>query len=260
MAIERDSIRGRRYGRRWGFAAAAMVCLLAGCSATGAGSREQAASGQTPTTRPGGAAATSSPPASASADKEGWVSLFDGQTLSGWRILEEGAFVGHAGVRAEDGAIVLERGRLQTGIGWEGEFPRDNYEVALEAKRTAGSDFFCGMTFTVGDEPCTLIVGGWGGMVVGLSNVNGASAVENETTTGMSFQTDQWYCIRLRVTPERIQAWIDDDEVISLERAGRHFSIWWEQERVKPFGIGTWDTGAALRAIKLRRLGDTPTP
>lgn len=183
-----------------------------------------------------------------------WVDLFDGKTLDGWRVLKEKAFVGHAEVRVEDGAIVLRRGQLQTGIGWAGEFPRDNYEVSLEAMRTEGYDFFCGMTFPVGDEPCTLIVGGWGGMVVGLSNVDHMHAAENVTTTSMRFEEKRWYPIRLRVTSGKIEVWIDDSQMIGLERSGHRFDVWWEQEAARPFGIATWDTGAALRRIRLRSL------
>ncbi len=183
-----------------------------------------------------------------------WIDLFDGKTLNGWRVLTEKAFVGHADVRVENGSILLRRGQLQTGIGWAQEFPRDDYEVSLEAMRTEGSDFFCGMTFPVGSEPCTLIVGGWGGTVVGLSNVDHMHAAENMTTNSLSFDNNRWYTIRLRVTPQKIEAWIDDNQMISLERAGHSFSVWWEQEAAQPFGIATWSTSAALRNIRLRRL------
>ncbi len=185
-----------------------------------------------------------------------WMDLFDGRTLNGWRVLTEKAFFGHKEVRVGSGTIVMERGQLQTGIGWAGEFPRNNYEVSLEAMRTDGHDFFCGMTFPVGDEPCTLIVGGWGGSVVGLSNVDYMHAAENMTTNSMSFENNQWYSIRLRVTTEKIDVWINDQHMISLNREGRTFGVWWEQEAARPFGIANWDTGSALRNIRLRRLRD----
>jgi hypothetical protein len=183
-----------------------------------------------------------------------WMPLFDGQTLNGWRVLTEKAFSGHKEVLVENGTILLPRGQLQTGVGWAGEFPQGNYEVSLEAMRTEGHDFFCGMTFPVGGEPCTLIVGGWGGSVVGLSNVDHMNASENMTTNSKSFEDKHWYTIRLRVTPEKIEVWVDDNEMISLERAGHTFNVWWEQEEARPFGIATWDTGGALRNIRLRRL------
>jgi hypothetical protein len=36
-----------------------------------------------------------------------------------------------------------------------------------------GSDFFAALTFPVNDLFCTLINGGWGGMLVGLSSLDG---------------------------------------------------------------------------------------
>ncbi len=184
-----------------------------------------------------------------------WISLFDGKSLENWKVLEEGAFTGHAAVEVRDGTMLLKEGKPETGISYRGgDFPRDNYEVKLQAMRVNGSDFFCGMTFPVGTEPCTLIVGGWGGMVVGLSNVDGMSAAENQTTQGMEFENGRWYAIRLRVTSDRIQAWIDDRQMIDLERKGHAFSVWFEQEPVQPFGVSAWYTEAALKDIRVRRL------
>jgi hypothetical protein len=140
-------------------------------------------------------------------------------------------------------------------VAWKGEFPREDYEVTLEAMRTAGSDFFCGMTFPVGAAPCTLIVGGWGGTVVGLSNVDDQHAAENETTRTMTFEEGRWYPVRLQVTAAKIEAWIGTEKVVDLARDSRRFTVWWEQERCKPFGISTYDTSAALRNIRVRRLG-----
>ena len=197
------------------------------------------------------------PPATLPAKPGVWLSLFDGRTLEGWKPLEEGPFEGHGEVHVENGTIVLERGRMQTGISWTGGFPRDRYEVSLEAKRTQGSDFFCGMTFPVGDSPCTLIVGGWGGSIVGLSNVDDQAAVENQTTGTYNFDNDIWYRIRLRVSDAKIEAWINGEQVIDLGRAGHRFSVWYEQEAARPFGISTWDTGAALREIRVRRLSSS---
>ena len=100
----------------------------------------------------------------------------------------------------------------------------------------------------------TLIVGGWGGGATGLSNVDGVSAIENETATFRSYKQNQWYKIRLRVTHDKILAWIDDKEIIDLDTENRSFSIWWEQEPLRPLGIATWYTQAALRNIRLTRL------
>lgn len=183
------------------------------------------------------------------------VSLFNGTNLDGWEIVERDFFEWHGKVHVEDGKIMLDAGEPMTGIAWTRDFPKTNYEVSLEGMRVAGYDFFCGMTFPVAESWCTLIVGGWGGMVVGLSNVDDLNASENQTSLGMEFEKNRWYRIRVRVTDPKIQVWIDDDKVIDIARAGRKFGVWQEQYPIKPFGISTWNTGSALRNIALRRLG-----
>jgi len=182
------------------------------------------------------------------------LSLFNGEDIAGWKIVETGDFQFHGKVHVEDGKIVLEKGDPMTGIAWTGEFPKSDYEISLEAMRVSGYDFFCGMTFSVGESWCTLIVGGWGGMVVGLSNIDDLNASENLSTRGMSFELGRWYRIRLRVTEAKIEVWIADEKVIDIARAGHKFSVWEEQNPIRPFGIASWNTGAALRNITLRRL------
>ena len=56
---------------------------------------------------------------------------------------------------------------------WTKDFPKTDNELSLEAMRADGTDFSCGLTFPVGSSPCTLIVGGGGGSVVGLSSLDG---------------------------------------------------------------------------------------
>ncbi len=103
-----------------------------------------------------------------------------------------------------------------TGVTWKKAFPRSDYEVSLDAKRIAGTDFFCGMTFPVGKNFCSLIIGGWGGGTVGLSSIDGKDASENETTSIRNFETNRWYHIRLVVTEEFIRAWVDSAKVVDF--------------------------------------------
>ena len=177
---------------------------------------------------------------------------FDGHNLAGWHIADKYDFEDHGRVHVQDGALILERGNPMTGVSWTGPVPKTNYEVTLEAKRVEGDDFFGSITFPVGDSWCTLIIGGWGGMVVGLSNIDRMNASENETTQLLIFETGRWYPIRLRVTGDAIRAWINDDPVIDLERENHEFDIWWEQHPMKPFGFNTWRTTGALRSIAVR--------
>jgi hypothetical protein len=180
-----------------------------------------------------------------------WQSLFDGKALGGWR---ETAFPGHGQVRIEDGSIVLAAGGM-TGITWTKWFPKSNYEIRLEAARVAGSDFFCGLTFPVNDSYLTWINGGWGGSIVGLSSLDGEDASENETSVVMQFERNRWYSLRLRVTDESVEAWIDGDRVIGVDIVSRKLALRpGEIELSAPFGFATYYTTGRLRKLEYRIL------
>ena len=192
------------------------------------------------------------PQAAASQPRVGeWQSMFDGKSLQGWR---ETPFSGRGKVRVEDGTIILGTGAM-TGITWAGSFPRSNYEVRLEAARMDGHDFFAGITFPVKETYCSWINGGWGGLVVGLSSLDGRDASENETMIQRNFTQGRWYVLRLRVTDERIQAWIDEEQIIDIALEGREISLRaGEIDRSVPFGVASYSTVGALRKIEYRVL------
>jgi hypothetical protein len=184
--------------------------------------------------------------------KEDWKPLFDGKSLTGWKSAN---FGGEGEVLVKDGAIVMEAGNNMTGATYtKGDFPKLNYEVSLEGKRLKGNDFFCTTTFPVGDTFCSLVMGGWGGSIVGLSSLDFFDASENPTTKFMDFKKDQWYKIRIRVTKERIHAWIEDKSVVDVNTKGKKISIRAECDLCKPFGIATWRTSGAVRNVKVRTL------
>lgn len=181
--------------------------------------------------------------------------LFNGRDLTGWQVLDDGYFTGAGEVCVRDGRLVLGAGKAMTGVRWTGAFPHDDYEVTLDGMRVDGSDFFCGMTFPVAAGYGTLILGGWGGSVVGISNVNGMAADENETSCAVEFKNKRWYRIQLLVTGGLVDVWLDDEKVIQVKTAGKKFAVWPQQEDARPFGLTTWYTTGALKNITLRRLG-----
>ena len=105
-----------------------------------------------------------------------WRPLFDGRSLGDWKPTPFGS---EGEVSVVEGAIRIAMGFDLSGITFAGEIPRQHYEIALEARRVEGHDFFCGLTFPVGDDPCSLILGGWGGGVVGLSSIDGEDAAHD---------------------------------------------------------------------------------
>lgn len=178
-------------------------------------------------------------------------SLFNGISLDGWQITEFGT---QGPVVISDGNIILNYGDGCTGITWVKDFPKVNYEVTLEARKTSGNDFFCGMTFPVNDEFCSLIIGGWGGPVVGLSCIDGKDASDNNTKILKRFDKNVWYKIKLKVTNEKIMAWIDDEKLVDFTYTGHELYVRPEVNLSRPFGICTWNTTGELRNIYMMEL------
>ncbi len=180
-----------------------------------------------------------------------WTSMFNGKSLHGWK---EASFGGHGLVVIKNGMIVIGKGRM-TGVTWAGEFPKSGYEIRFEAARFEGNDFFAGLTFPVNDTFCSWINGGWGGTVVGISNLDFDDASENDTSTVKEFVQGRWYKFRLSVKENRIQAWIDDVVIIDADIKGRRVGLRGnEMDPSTPLGFATYSTVAGLRNIEFRLI------
>jgi len=183
-----------------------------------------------------------------------WTPLFDGVSLKGWK---ETPFRGRGTVEVKDGVIALGKGML-TGITWTGDFPKTNYEIRFEAVKYEGSDFFAGITFPVKDSHCSWINGGWGGTTVGLSSLDGNDASENETSVDRDFEHGRWYAFRLRVTDDKIQAWIDEKVIIDADIKGRRVDLRpGEIDLSAPLGFAAYSTSAGLRKMEYRKISDS---
>jgi len=182
-----------------------------------------------------------------------WTALFDGQSLTNWAVTD---FAGHGPVTIESNQIKIAMGDDLAGITWtNGPLPKTDYEISLEAVRVAGGDFFCGLTFPVADSSCSLIVGGWGGGIVGLSSLDDQDASENDTTKTMYLETGHWYHVVLRVTPKKIEAWLDKEKVVDASIVGRKVSLRPGAIYLsEPLGVATYSTTAELKDFKLRLL------
>jgi hypothetical protein len=183
---------------------------------------------------------------------DGWTALFDGKALGAWKPVP---FGGEGDVKVENGEIVLPAGVDLTGVQWTGEAPATlGYEISLEAMRVEGSDFFCCVVFPVDKSHCSFTVGGWGGSVVGLSSLDDLPAADNETAKYMKLERKRWYKIRVRVTAAKIEAWIDDEQMVDVETKGRKISLHPAVEMAKPLGLCSYSTTATLRNIRVRKL------
>lgn len=193
-------------------------------------------------------------PAPVVAAKE-WV-LFDGKSLTDWETVDIG---GSGQVELEGGLLIINQGDSLSGVVYKkaAELPVTNYEISLEAKRLQGVDFFCGLTFPVGNvKTCaTLICGGWGGSVTGISSIDDVDASNNATGTYQRYEDDKWYKIRLRVTPENLSVWVDDKQVVDQDIKGRKISLRpGPIETYAPLALSTFNTSAAIKNVRLKSV------
>ena len=192
------------------------------------------------------------------ADKKAWKPLFNGKDLDGWKVTN---FGGEGEVKVEGkGELVIYEGVDLSGITTtRKDLPTANYEVEFEAQRAKGSDFFVGYTFPVGEDACSFIMGGWGGGICGISSLDFMDASENSTTHYADFALGKWYTVRVRVTDKLIQAWIDKDEVATVEREYHDIDVRFEMDVCKPMGFATYQTVGKIRNARIRTLSSKET-
>ena len=224
-----------------------LLGLMAGCAAPKA------------TVAPVKPVAESTPPVTKSVQTNQWTSnwkdLFDGKSLRNWAVTD---FAGQGGVLVESNQVTIQFGAELSGITWtNGSLPKSGYEISLDAIKITGNDFFCGLTFPVGDSSCSLIVGGWGGGVVGLSCIDGLDASENETTKNRYLEAGKWFSVRVRVTDKKIEAWLGEEKIVEQILDGHKISLRiGEIYRSEPLGIATFQTTAGIKNIRLRLVHD----
>jgi len=178
--------------------------------------------------------------------------LFDGKSLEGWK---KSDFCKAGEVKVEAGLIIMSKGVSMSGItSTRKDLPTTNYELSYEAMRLAGRDFFAAATFPVGKSYITLVNGGWGGDVTGLSSLDGMDASENETTRSFRYQDKTWYRFRIRVTDKVIRCLIDDKEILAVAHRDRRVATRIETRRNQPLGLATWESTGAVRHIEIRPL------
>ena len=185
-----------------------------------------------------------------------WQPLFDGKTMDGWESIQ---YPGGEDSYATNKVLVIPNGLELSGVVYNGKkpIPTINYEVRFETKRVNGSDFFGGLTFPVGTNHCTLVVGGWGGGLIGISSIDNLDASENETTEYEAFKNDVWHKIHLKVggekEVERFTLWLDGKEKFEVDVKGRQLAMrTGDIEMSMPFGLSTFMSTAYIRNIEIR--------
>jgi hypothetical protein len=184
-----------------------------------------------------------------------WRPLFDGRSLAGWRVVANGA---SGAVEVDGGRLVLGQGEPMTEVALAepaaAKFPRDDYEIELVAARLLGNDFFAGLTFPVRDGELTLILGGWGGGLCGLSCLDREDAAHNETKSFRGFERGRDYVVVVSVQSGRVRASVDGETIADVDVKGRRCSLRSEVEPCRPLGLASYQTRSAIRSLRWRPL------
>ncbi|MDO4574392.1 MAG: DUF1080 domain-containing protein [Planctomycetia bacterium] len=185
-------------------------------------------------------------------DKDGWIPLFNGKNLDGWKVPN---FGGEGEVRVlQDGTLEIGMGVMITGVTYTKDFPKTNYEIELQAMRTQGSDFFGSITFPIGDGFATFITGGWGGGVFGISCIDGMDASENDQMQLIVSKDNQWYTFRVRVTDDDLECYVDGKRIIWQPRGDVSFKTRMEVDYSQPLGITAYCSECLIKNVRYRKI------
>jgi hypothetical protein len=184
--------------------------------------------------------------------------LFNGKDLSGWKRAD---MFGNGKVEAlSNGVVSCGIGKPLSGIAYTNLFPTMSYEVKVEALRKEGSDFLIALTLPVESNACTVVIGGWGGGLCGISSVDFMDASENGFSSGIALTNNVWYTLRVRVTPGLLEVALNDTlytAKVPFEKSSR-FSLraGSDIDKTLPFGLATFETHALWRNLTVT----TPPP
>ncbi|MEP3479681.1 MAG: DUF1080 domain-containing protein [Fuerstiella sp.] len=185
-------------------------------------------------------------------DAAGWKPLFDKSSLKGWKVTNYG---GEGEATVTKSVLMIEQGVDLSGVTTtRKDLPADHYEVEFEARRTEGNDFFVGFTFPVRGSSCSLICGGWGGGICGISSIDMMDASENETTSYSAFNNGQWYKVKLKVDGDNIAAWMDGKSLLEVDLDDRKVDTRFEMDLSKPMGFSSYQSTAEIRNARYRLL------
>jgi len=182
--------------------------------------------------------------------------LFNGKDLSGWKLAD---IWGNGKVEVlSNGVVSCDIGKPLSGIAYTNPFPTMSYEVKVEAMRKAGSDFLIALTLPVESNACTVVIGGWGGGLCGISSIDFMDAAENSYSSGVALTNNIWYTLRVRVTPGLLEVALNDTlytAKVPFEKSSR-FSLrsGSDIDKTLPFGLATFETHALWRNLTVSEV------
>lgn len=141
----------------------------------------------------------------------GWVQLFNGKDLTGWKVM------GHAGWKAQDGVLIGESNEPKGWLMSDKDYA--DFELSLEYKMAAGSN--SGVFLRAWPEgPIS------GEQFMEIQLIDDAVTAVPRDRTGAIFsvvapnpppsaQGDQWHRLDLRVQGRQVQVTFDDEKILA---------------------------------------------
>jgi acyl dehydratase len=170
---------------------------------------------------------------------------------------QETEFGGEGLASIERNRILLEPGVPLAGVTWTGAPPVPPYALEVEFTKRFGNDFPCALTFPVAGAHLSLVLGGWGGTVCGLSSLDGLDASRNETRFLRSFPPGARTHVRVEVSEDAVRVALDGVELVRVEVAGRTLGLRAEVLASRPLGIAAFATAVEVHSIRWGPLGTT---
>ena len=177
-----------------------------------------------------------------------WTTLFDGKSLVDWKA---GVYGDSPELDFTAEGVVIPQGVPLSGVTYLREPPRGAYTLEVQATRVYGTDFFLGLTFPVQDEHVTLVLGGWGGGLCGLSCIDGKDASMNATRTFRNFPNGKRQTVIIEVSAERIRAFTNGEILVDTSIAGKRLSLRNEVTPSRPLGVAAFATQTILHSVRL---------
>lgn len=185
-------------------------------------------------------------------DRNSVMSLLSKNSLEGWSPTD---FFKPGKVDIQDGVLKLGRGKPMTGVtSLKKDMPTTGFEIAFEARRMDGDDFFAALTFPVNSGFLTFVNGGWSGNITGLSSIDGSDASENETSCLYKFENEIWYQFKVRVEDQQIQCFVNDKKIVDFDGSGRSLKTRVESRPSQPLGFACFDCESEIRNVLLKTL------
>lgn len=123
-----------------------------------------------------------------------------------------------------------------------------DYEITLQGLKESGAEGFM-VLFRAqdSDEFYWLNLGGWGNTRHAIEKErNGSRGAIGPDRDGR-IESDRWYDIRIRCEGNRIQCWLDGEQIIDMRDANNPFLS-------GMVGLGTWGTQARYRNLEVKSL------